>query len=171
MKHSSKPSLKHFLRSPRHLLTQKGSFSSSSTYRIRRGEVQKYGMLFFLQHKLSRQLVAGSKSKHIDSIKDIVLGIHLMAERWLNYLIVIYFFDKKKGGKVDAFGETILARLNFNDRIQIVKELNLLPIKDVELLQNLNTIRNAFVHGLRIQNKKFNYKGKKITSWGHIEFF
>lgn len=137
--------------------------------KTRRGSIEKYGRLIMLQHTLSPLSAKGSRSKHVNLIKDIILGLHSIAENWIDYLISFNYLNAIKGKRFRSFCELILTKLTFYEKLLILKEISSIESKDFNTLKSINTIRNAFVHGYSIRNKKFLYKGKKITLWGHIE--
>lgn len=139
------------------------------TFRPRKGSFEKYGKLIMLQHTLNKLSLKGSKSKEVGLIKDIILGIHSVAESWVEHLIGAYYLDAVRGKTFRSFCEVLLSKITFYEKIMIIKEISLLENKDVEMLKSINIIRNAFVHGYSIRSNKFTYKGKKITLWGHIE--
>lgn len=142
---------------------------TSYTYRVRKGSLSKYGRLIMLQHVLNKSSLRGSKSKEVGLIKDIILGIHSVAEDWIEHLIGVYYLDTMTGKTFRSFCEVLLSKITFYEKIRIIKEVGLLENKDIEMLKCINTMRNAFVHGYSIRSNKFTYKGKKITLWGHIE--
>lgn len=143
--------------------------TTSVTFRPRRGDIQRIGRLVVLQSRLQKFIAKGSKSRHVNIIKDIILGVHSIAENWIDYFISRYYLAKTKGIKFRNFHELLLAKLTFSEKIFILNEMRLIENKDFEMLRNLNTIRNAFVHGYNIRSNKFLYKRKKITEWGQIE--
>ena len=139
------------------------------TFKPRKGSIEKYGRLLMLQHELNKFCLKGSKSKEVGLIKDIILGIHSLSESWIEYLISGYYLDRTRGKIFRSFSEVLLSKITFYEKIMIIKKIGLFENKDIEILKAINTIRNAFVHGYSIRSNKFTYKGKKITSWGHIE--
>jgi len=141
----------------------------SLTFIPRKGSMEKYGRLLMLQHRLNEFSLKGSKSKHIDLIKDIVLGIHSLAESWMDYLVAAYYLDATRGKVFKNFREILLTKITFSEKIYILKEISLIENKDLDMLKTINTIRNAFVHGYTLCSNKYLYKKKKITLWGHIE--
>lgn len=143
--------------------------TTSFTFRPRRGDIQRTGRLVILQMRLEKFIAKGSKSRHVNIIKDIILGVHSVAENWIDHLISRYYLAKTKGIKFRNFHELLLTKLTFFEKIFILNEMHLIDNKDFEMLRNLNTIRNAFVHGYNIRSSKFLYKRKKITAWGQIE--
>ena len=146
-----------------------GNNTVTTTHRLRKGSLDKYGRLIMLQHTLNNLSLKGSKSKEIGLIKDIVLGMHSIAESWAEHLIGAYYLDRVKGKIFKSFCEVMLSKITFYQKIMIIKEIGLLENKDIEILKSINTIRNAFVHYYSIRSNKFIYRGKKITLWGHIE--
>ena len=139
------------------------------TFRPRKGSFDKYGRLIMLQHTLNKLSLKGSKSKEVGLIRDIVLGIHSVAENWIDHLIGAYYLDTARGKIFRSFCEIILSKITFYEKIMIIKGTGFFENKEIEMLKSINTIRNAFVHFYSIRSNKFNYKGKKITQWGHIE--
>jgi len=138
---------------------------------IRKGEMEKYSRLIELKFELSEFSATGSKSRNIDLIKDIVLGIHFLAESWIEYLIGTYYLGNanREKKKFKNFCEIVLVRITFFQKLLIAKQVSVIEKKDFRILEDINTIRNAFVHNYSIRSAKFIYKGKKITAWGHIE--
>lgn len=81
---------------------------NSKTFRsfiikTRRGSAKKYGRLIMFQHRLSSLSAKGSRYVHVGLIKDIILGIHSIAENWIDYIIS---FNYLMGRGVFSFPNT-----------------------------------------------------------------
>lgn len=96
-------------------------------------------------------------------IRDIILGFHLEIEREFDLLLNLYFTIGGGTRKTRAeFGTMLLPKLEFKEKVGIIRKLKLLNRKSISDAEKINEIRNGFAHGYDKGSRRFYYRGDYI---------
>lgn len=107
--------------------------------------------------------------------RSLIIEIHILLEFYIDECIANYFITQEYFlyplNKI-IFKNTILRtkNLSFKDKIDILRKTHKSQLVGYfKILERINNVRNAFVHGYPINDKKFNYKdGEQIFHKNNI---
>ena len=96
-------------------------------------------------------------------IRDIILGFHLEIEREFDLLLNLYFTIGGGTKKTRSeFSTMLLPKLEFKEKLGIIRKLELLRRKSINDADKINEIRNGFAHGYNKESRRFYYRGKYV---------
>jgi len=97
-------------------------------------------------------------------IRGYIILEHLLVDEFFNLTISNYFTRQLGAKKTRIFDESVLEKLNYLQKLEIVREIKQIPGKILDKMYTLNTLRRQCAHIFYLRGKRrgLRHKGKSI---------
>lgn len=138
------------------------------SFRKKAKDMEEYAKLEEIATELNQKFLGLNRKERV--IRDIILGFHLEIERQFDILINLYFTigggTKKTRSELSTI---VLPKLDFCDKLEIIRKSELLKPKSINDAGKINEIRNGFAHGHKKESRRFYYRSGCVFKKASID--